>query len=100
MPVTFKLLASACKWQPSSRKALSMTRVSSESSKSCNSVLPCDKAASSSTRLEMLLEPGNVTVPLALSSAGRSRKSVENMKSLSANQQFERVFHAFELGRI
>jgi hypothetical protein len=56
--------------QPSWRSASSMTRVSSESSRSCTLVVPWHKAASSSTRLEMLLEPGSVTVPPALASGG------------------------------
>ena len=42
-----------------------MTRVSSESSTSCKVVVPWLNADSSSTRLEMLLEPGNTSVPLA-----------------------------------
>jgi hypothetical protein len=49
--------------QPSWRSACSMTRVSSESSRSCTVVRPSHSAASSSTRLEMLLEPGRRTVP-------------------------------------
>ena len=86
--------------QPIWRKAFSITRVSSESSRSCKVVVPWHKAASNNTRLEMLFEPGSVTVPWALCRAGTSRKGVANMKSLSANQQFERIFHAFELGRV
>jgi hypothetical protein len=65
--------------QPSWRSAASITRVSSESSRSWTTVVPWHKADSSSTRLEMLLEPGRVTVPDAPCSGGRSRKAVENM---------------------
>ena len=59
-----------------------MTWVSSEFSNSCSVVVPVQSADSSKTRLEMLLEPGNTTVPDADSSAGRSRNSVENMAEL------------------
>jgi hypothetical protein len=37
------------------------------------------RAASSSTRLEMLLEPGSVTVPPALARGGMSRNAVANI---------------------
>ena len=43
---------------PSARNAASMTRVSSDSSRSRTRVSPCASAASSSVRLEMLLDPG------------------------------------------
>ena len=66
--------------QPSWVNASSMTRVSSESSKSWITVLPWLRADSSSTRFEMLLEPGRVTVPSALTSGGISRNSVENIQ--------------------
>ncbi len=42
-----------------------MTRVSSESSRSRTRVWPVASAASSSTRLGMLFEPGSRTVPEA-----------------------------------
>src|SRR5665647_3628000 len=58
-----------------------MTRVSSESSSSCNRVVPPLSAASSSTRLEMLFEPGSRTVPAAPSSGGTSRKFVANISA-------------------
>lgn len=48
-------------------------------------VVPSHKAAMSKTRLEILFEPGRVTVPDALESAGRSRNSVENIGGLFAN---------------
>src|SRR5512142_1333582 len=60
-----------------------MTRVSSESSSARTVVVPSASAASSSTRLEMLLEPGRRTVPAAATKGGRSRKAVENMGSAS-----------------
>ena len=56
-----------------------MTRVSSESSTSCNVVRPSHKAASNKTRLEMLLEPGSTTAPCAQDSGGISKKAVEYM---------------------
>ena len=55
--------------QPSARSASSITRVSSESSRSWTRVVPALSAASSSTRLEMLLEPGRRTVPAARAAA-------------------------------
>ena len=75
-PVICTVLPCTSTTQPMARKALSMTRVSSESSRSCKVVVPWHKAASNSTRLEMLLEPGRVTVPWALCRAGTSRKAV------------------------
>ena len=68
-----------CTVQPSARSASSMTRVSSESSGSCTSVLPSASAASSSTRLEMLFEPGSRTVPEAPRSGGMSRNGMSNI---------------------
>ena len=65
--------------QPSALRATNITRVSSESSRSWMVVVPSHRAASSSTRLEMLLEPGRVTSPCAPVSAGKSRNSVENI---------------------
>ena len=65
--------------QPSTRKASSITRVSSESSSSSTCVGPSLSAASISTRLEMLLEPGRRTRPPALLSGGRSRLGMANM---------------------
>ena len=56
-----------------------MTWVSSESNRSWTTVVPSHSAESNSTRFEMLLEPGRVTVPEAPCSGGRSRKAVENM---------------------
>src|SRR3569832_925066 len=72
--------------QPKARSASSITRVSSESSRSRTIVVPLDKAASSSTRLEMLLEPGSTTQPAALSNGGMSRKSVEYTSGLAASR--------------
>ena len=63
-----------CNWQPSLRKASSITAVSSESSRSWTVVTPSDRPASSNTRLEMLFEPGSTTVPAAERSGGKSRK--------------------------
>src|SRR6185312_12908963 len=45
----------------------------------CTVVLPALKAASSSTRFEMLLEPGRATVPAAVCSDGMSRNSAANI---------------------
>ena len=75
------LLPLWCTPQPSARKASSMTRVSSESSKSCRVVLPWLRADSRSTRLEMLLEPGSTTVPPTDVKCGMSRNAVENIIS-------------------
>ena len=57
---------------PNCRKAVSMTRVSSESSRPVISVRPSASAASSSTRLEMLFEPGRDISP-GRRTRGRSR---------------------------
>ena len=57
-----------------------MTRVSSESSRSCKVVRPRLRAASSSTRLEMLLEPGRVTVPPADCQGRQIEKAVADMR--------------------
>ena len=65
--------------QPSVRNASIITRVSSESSRSWTQVLPSARPASSSTRLEMLFEPGRRTVPAARCNGGRSRKRVVNI---------------------
>jgi hypothetical protein len=65
--------------QPNWRSAANMTRVSSESSKSCTHVLPSHNADNSKTRFEMLLEPGKVTVPPACCKEGMSRNAVANM---------------------
>ena len=65
-PVTVKVVPASCTPHPSWRKAASITRVSSESSKSWTTVVPWQRAESNSTRLEMLLEPGRVMVPEAL----------------------------------
>src|SRR5574343_423249 len=69
--------------QPSWRNAASITRVSSESSRSCTTVVPSHKAESNNTRFEMLLEPGRVTVPWAPVSGGRSRKGMAYIPELS-----------------
>src|SRR5262245_45266177 len=58
---------------PRRAKACSITCVSSESSRSWIRVSPCASAASSSTRLEMLFDPGIVTVPQARAIGSRSR---------------------------
>jgi hypothetical protein len=78
-PVMRTVPPSTSTLQPIWRNAASMTRVSSESSRSCKVVVPSHKAASNSTRLEMLFEPGKVTVPWALDRAGTSRKAVLNI---------------------
>jgi hypothetical protein len=75
-PVMRTVLPSNATAQPIWRNAASMTRVSSESSRSCKVVVPWHKAANNNTRLEMLFEPGSVTVPWALVRAGTSRKAV------------------------
>ena len=59
--------------QPICCSAINMTRVSSESSTPCSVVPPLHKPASSSTRLLMLLEPGNCTDPCADCNGGISR---------------------------
>src|SRR3954454_7299543 len=80
IPVTSMLVAPRCTTlHPNARSASSITLVSSESSRSWMTVTPSDNAASSSTRLEMLLDPGRTTVPAASSSGGRSRNAVANM---------------------
>ena len=73
--------------QPNWRSACSMTRVSSESSRSRTVVCPSHSAASSSTRLEMLLEPGRRTVPDTTRNAGTSRNSVSNTDEHHAPQR-------------
>ena len=70
--------------QPSAASAASITCVSSDSSRSWIVVVPWLRAASSSTRFEMLFEPGRRTVPLAASRGGRSRNRVWNMRQRSA----------------
>ncbi len=62
--------------QPSCSRAATMTRVSSESSRSWIWVVPSAKPASSRTRLEMLLEPGSCTLPEAATNGGRSRNGI------------------------
>src|SRR6267154_6344130 len=58
---------------PRSSSAFSITPVSSESSRFSTRVLPSASAASSSTRLEMLFDPGIFTVPCARAIGSRSR---------------------------
>jgi len=53
--------------------APSITRVSSASSTPFSRVAPLASAESSSTRLEMLFEPGSRSVPLTRAIGGRSR---------------------------
>src|SRR5438093_6905717 len=53
-----------------------MWLVSSESSRSRTSVSPLASAASSSTRFEMLFDPGRRTVPERARMGGRSRRSM------------------------
>ena len=65
--------------QPICASACNITRVSSLSSRPRTRVAPSLKAASSSTRLEMLLEPGSRTRPCTARRAGTSRNSVVNM---------------------
>ena len=84
-PSMVTVVPSCCTPQPSWRRAASMTRVSSESSRSCKVVRPRHRAASSRTRLEMLLDPGRTTRPCAPASGGRSRNSVEYIGRESPN---------------
>ncbi|KAG1396715.1 hypothetical protein G6F59_013765 [Rhizopus arrhizus] len=58
---------------PNWRSAPSMTRVSAETSKPVMTVVPSAIADSSSTRLEILLEPGKAITPCACRPRGRSR---------------------------
>ena len=58
---------------PSVRNASIMRRTSSASSRPATSVGPRASAASSSVRLEMLLDPGSRTVPAILATGARSR---------------------------
>ena len=83
-PVMVTVVPASFTPHPSWRKAASMTRVSSESSKSWTTVVPWQRAESKSTRLEMLLEPGRVMVPEALCRGGRSKNSVENIYASDA----------------
>ena len=74
-PCTRNTCDSSCSTTtPSVRKPSSMRSVSSDSSTSRISVVPCASADSSRMRLEMLFEPGSVTVPRALNKGGRSMK--------------------------
>ena len=61
---TMQLLA-ACQRTPSVRSASSITRVSSDSRSARTCVRPSARAASKSTRLEMLFDPGSVISPRA-----------------------------------
>src|SRR5205823_14719551 len=61
---------------PSVRNASIMRRTSSASSRPATSVGPRASAASSSVRLEMLLDPGSRTVPAILATGARSRWSI------------------------
>ena len=65
--------------QPNWRSAVNMTRVSSESRRSCTHVLPSHNADNSRTRFEILLEPGRITVPPACCKEGMSRNAVANI---------------------
>src|SRR5437867_4845326 len=58
---------------PRSSRASSITLVSSESSRFSTRVSPSASAASSSTRFEMLFDPGILTVPAARPIGSRSR---------------------------
>src|SRR6185436_3902826 len=85
--------------------ASSITRVSSASSRPRTCVLPLDSAASSSTRLEMLLEPGSRTVP-ATGPTGASSSDFNSPTSLifAVQPAFARPARAredlFQRGRI
>src|SRR5450759_3103576 len=68
---------------PSVRKASSMTRVSSESSRSWRRVSPDASAASSSTRLEILFDPGSLTEPATLRMGSRSRNCTRAAPAIS-----------------
>ena len=61
---------------PARFKASSMTLVSSDSSRPSSSVVPAASAASSSMRLDRLLDPGMRTVPETFAIGGRSRNSI------------------------
>src|SRR3989442_1521648 len=58
---------------PRRASASSITRVSSESSRDSTRVSPSESAASRSTRLEMLFDPGIFTVPCTRAIGSRSR---------------------------
>src|SRR6266853_2170661 len=58
---------------PRRASASSITRVSSESSRSFTRVSPSESAASRSTRLEMLFDPGIFTAPCTRAIGSRSR---------------------------
>src|SRR5487761_2324053 len=72
-PITTVVSPSCFTAMPSVRKAPCITRVSSEASRSCRRVSPDAWAASSSTRLEMLFDPGSLIVPATLRMGARSR---------------------------
>src|SRR5882672_701985 len=72
-PTPCTVAASRSTRTPRRASASSITPVSSESSRSRIFVSPFDSAASSSTRLEMLFDPGIFTVPLARRIGSRSR---------------------------
>ena len=83
-PLMVTVVPASCTPHPSWRNATSMTRVSSESSKSWTTVVPWQSAESKRTRLEILLEPGRVIVPEALCNGGMSKNSVENIYASEA----------------
>src|SRR5882672_577899 len=72
-PPAPRTVASGAMRTPRRPSASSITRVSSESSRSWIFVSPCDSAARSRTRLEMLFDPGILTVPQARAIGSRSR---------------------------
>src|SRR5882672_9730258 len=91
---------------PRVRNASSMTRVSSDSKRSWTRVSPRARPASNKARLEMLLEPGSLTVPRTRRMGPRSRyfKLVSSLRPLPDQPLLARVTrlreHALQLGRI
>src|SRR6218665_534219 len=98
-PVMCTLLPASSTAQPIWRNASSITRVSSGAGSQCTVVVPLLSAASSSTRLEMLLEPRNRTSPAAASNAGRSMKAGVYMARRPAGYGGLRVYGGAQLGR-
>jgi len=82
-PTPCTVAASRSTRTPRRASASSITPVSSESSRSRIFVSPFDSAASSSTRLEMLFDPGIFTVPLARRIGSRSRCFTASLPSFS-----------------
>src|SRR5437660_1443134 len=77
---------------PRSSRAFSIARVSSESSRFSTRVSPSASAASRSTRLEMLFDPGIFTVPWARAIGSRSRNFTCPSASARARRAPRRSF--------